>query len=144
KLSHVGSVFPLSPDNMRKWKGWWTYVLTDQLLVWAPGCFVGMALPALMSIQFSKYSTLDAAGLSWAQALITADGMRNAPGLSALFAKCFWLVALLAGLAVMLPSQLSIVDDFSRRWTDAIWTSSQHVRKTFKPGQVSWIYYSIL
>lgn len=144
RLSHVGSVFPLTPENMRRWRGWWKYILTDQVLVWAPGCFIGMALPALMSIQFSQYSVLDATGLSWAQALITADGMRNAPGLSPVIAKLFWLLALLAGLAVMLPSQMSIVDDFSRRWTDAIWTSSQRVRNTLKPNQVSWIYYSIL
>jgi len=44
----------------------------------------------------------------------------------------------------MLPSQMSIVDDFSRRWTDAIWTGSKTVRETYKPNQVRWIYYAIV
>jgi len=143
-LSHIGRAFPITTENMRKWKGWWNYILTDQVFVWAPGCFMGMALPALMSIHFAPYSQLQASGLEWAQAIITADGMRLAPGLSPTVSKLLWFSALWAGVAVMLPSQLSIVDDFSRRWTDAIWTGSQRVRETFRPGQVKWIYYSIL
>ena len=46
-LSHVGKVFPLSPLNLARWRGWWRYVLTDQVLIWGPGCVMGMALPAL-------------------------------------------------------------------------------------------------
>ncbi|WP_437223226.1 Nramp family divalent metal transporter [Planctomicrobium sp. SH661] len=143
-LSHTGSIFPLTSDNLRKWSGWWRYILTDQVFIWAPGCFMGMALPALMSIHFAPFSTLQESGISWAQAIVTADGMRLAPGLSAVTTKILWLAALWAGLAVMLPSQMSIVDDFSRRWTDAIWTGSRHVRENFKTDQVKWIYYSIL
>jgi hypothetical protein len=58
--------------------------------------------------------------------------------------QILWVVALLAGMAVMLPSQMSIVDDFSRRWTDGIWTASRRVREGFKPDEVKWIYYGIL
>ena len=54
------------------------------------------------------------------------------------------VVALLVGLAVFLPSQMSVVDDFSRRWTDTIWSSNQRVRKTMKADQVKYIYYTIL
>ncbi|MFN7628183.1 MAG: Nramp family divalent metal transporter, partial [Pirellula sp.] len=46
-LSHVGKVFPITDGNLARWRGWWRYITTDQILVWAPGCFVGMALPAL-------------------------------------------------------------------------------------------------
>ncbi|MEX0792168.1 MAG: Nramp family divalent metal transporter, partial [Pirellulaceae bacterium] len=143
-LSHVGKVFPITPENMRRWHGWWRYILTDQLLVWMPGCFMGMALPALLSIGFSQYSTLHDSELSWAQAVITADGFRNAPPLMPVLQQVLWVVALLAGVAVMLPSQMSIIDDFSRRWTDGIWTASRRVRNTFRPNQVEWIYYTIL
>lgn len=143
-LSHVGKTFPINADNLRRWSGWWRYILTDQLLVWAPGCFMGMALPALMSIQFAPHSHLKETGLEWAQALITADGMSHAPGLGPVLTRILWLTALLAGLAVMLPSQMSIVDDFSRRWTDALWTGSRRVRQIFRANQVHWVYYSIL
>lgn len=142
-LSHVGKVFELTDDNMRKWKGWWRYILTDQLIVWMPGCFMGMALPALLSMQFVQYSTITPEQASVAQAIITADGLRNA-GFAPIVTQVLWIVALFTGLMVMLPSQMSIVDDFSRRWTDSIWTASTRIRGRMKPNQVKYIYYSIL
>jgi hypothetical protein len=142
-LSHVGKVFALTADNLRRWRGWWRYVLTDQVLIWAPGCFMGMALPALISMQFTQFSTITPEQTSMAQAVITADGMAHA-GFSPLVSKGLWIVALFTGMMVMLPSQMSIVDDFSRRWTDAIWTANQRVRRTMQPHQVKHVYYAIL
>lgn len=143
-LSHVGKIFELTTDNLRKWKGWWRYILTDQIIVWAPGCFMGMALPALLSMQFARYTTITEDQAKVAQSIITSDGIRNAEFFSPTLAKTLWIVALFTGLMVMLPSQMAIVDDFARRWTDAIWTANTRVRDTMRPHQVKWIYYSIL
>lgn len=142
-LSHVGRVFALSAENLRRWRGWWRYVLTDQLVVWAPGCFLGMALPALLSLEFARYSSIVPEQASYAQALITADGLAHA-GYPAAVARLLWIAAVFTGLMVMLPSQMSIVDDFSRRWTDAIWSASSRVRNAMEPHQVKYIYYAIL
>ena len=143
-LSHIGKVFVINAENMRRWRAWWRYVLVDQVCVWGPGCFMGMALPALLSMQFAPYSSLTGAKLDWAQSLITADGLRHAPGLSATVAKVMWIIAVLVGMTVMLPSQMSIVDDFSRRWTDMVWSGSRRVRDSLRGHQVSRIYYTIL
>ena len=145
-LSHLGKVFPLTKENLERWQGWWRYILTDQILIWGPGCFAGMALPALLSIQFSEFSSLyhDKQGLDWAQAVITADGLRNAPQFSAAVAGALWVVTLIIGLAVLLPSQMSIVDDFSRRWTDILWSGNRFVRENVDPRNVKRIYYGIL
>jgi hypothetical protein len=145
-LSHVGKVFPLDAPNLKRWRGWWRYVLTDQLFIWAPGCFMGMALPALLSIEFAPYSHVGAGGegAKWAQALITADGLRQAPEFAPAVAQVLWVAAVLTGMMVMLPSQMAIVDDFSRRWTDTIWTANRRVRDTLQPRQVKWVYYGIL
>jgi hypothetical protein len=142
-LSHVGKVFPLTSENRRKWSAWWKYILTDQVLVWGPGCFMGMALPALLSMQFVRYSTITPDQMRVAQSIMTADGLRHA-GFLPLFGKVLWIVALFTGLMVMLPSQMSILDDFARRWTDGIWSSSPRVQRVMKPHQVKLIYYSIL
>jgi hypothetical protein len=142
-LNHVGKVFELTRENLRRWRGWWRYVLTDQVLIWAPGCFMGMALPALLSMQFAGYTTITSDQMTVAQSVITADGLRHA-GFSPALGKLLWIAAILTGLLVMLPSQMSIVDDFSRRWTDAIWSASQRVRSSMRPHQVSRIYYAIL
>lgn len=143
-LSHVGSVFPTTAENMLRWKGWWRYVLVDQLCVWGPGCFMGMALPALLSMQFAQYSELKGTGLEWSQALITADGIRHAPQFSPALSQGLWIVTICVGMLVMLPSQMSIVDDVSRRWTDILWSGSRRVRSTLAGNAVSRIYYSIL
>lgn len=142
-LSHVGKVFMINDENLKRWKGWWKYILTDQVLVWGPGCFVGMALPALLSLQFVEFSTITEDQAKVAQSIITADGIRNY-GFHPILGKILWLVALFAGLMVMLPSQMSVLDDFSRRWTDAIWTANRRVRENMRADQVKYIYYSIL
>jgi hypothetical protein len=144
-LSHIGKVFAINDENLRRWRGWWRYILTDQLLVWGPGCFMGMALPGLISIEFSQYSEFftDTEGLDWAQALITADGLKNAPNLGG-FNNLFWTLTVLVGLFVLLPSQMSIVDDICRRWTDIIWSGVRDVRENMAPDQVGKIYYRIM
>ena len=145
-LSHVGKTFPLSDENLQRWKGWWRYILSDQLLIWMPGCIMGMALPALISIQFSPHSEMfhQTERLDWAQAIISADGLRNAPSFSPALAQIMWISTLLVGLMVLLPSQMSIVEDVCRRWTDIIWSGSQRVRERMKTHDVKKIYYTIL
>lgn len=45
---------------------------------------------------------------------------------------------------VFLPSQMSIVDDFARRWTDIIWSGNARIRGRLKPHQAYRVYYTIL
>ncbi len=142
-LSHVGKVFPLTAENLRRWNAWWKYILADQLLVWVPGCFMGMALPALMSIQFARNSEMYGKGITYAQPLIAADGIRQTASLGS-WAPILWIASLIVGLMVFLPSQMSIVDDFARRWTDILWSGSRLARRRLKDNQVHYLYYSIL
>jgi len=143
-LSHVGKVFPVNAVTLSRWSKWWRYLLLDQLVVWGPGCFMGMALPALLSLEFTPYSTLTGAKLEWAQSLITADGVRLAPRFPPAVAQVLWVVTVMVGLLVMLPSQMSIVDDFSRRWTDILWSGSRRIRSGLGGHEVKKIYYTIL
>jgi hypothetical protein len=142
-LSHVGKVFPITPENLQRWKSWWKYILTDQILIWVPGCFMGMALPALMSIQFAHNSEMYGKGVTYSQPLIAADGIRQSASLGN-WAPILWIASLLVGLMVFLPSQMSIVDDFARRWTDILWSGSRFARSRLKDNQVHYLYYSIL
>ena len=83
-----------------------------------------MALPVDF-YQFSQYSNFSQTEGSGLQA-ITADGLKNAgfTGLNQLF----WMLTVLVGLFVLLPSQMSIIDDVCRRWTDIIWSGVSCVR----------------
>jgi hypothetical protein len=145
-LSHIGKVFELTAENRRRWDGWWRTIVLDQWLIWGPGCVMGMALPALLSIQFSPNSALfhDTAGLDWAQAVISADGARSTDVFSPAMQQGLWTAILIVGLLVLLPSQMSIVEDVCRRWTDILWSASRRIRHRMKPSQVGRIYYTIL
>ena len=146
KLSHLGKVFLPTDENLRKWRGWWRYILVEQWWIWTPGCFVGMALPALLSMQFAHYSPLthEREPFDWAQPVVSADGLRHLPGLDSGLANSLWLLMLGIGLMILLPSQMSVVEDVCRRWTDVIWSANRSVRENMHHGQVKFIYYSLL
>jgi hypothetical protein len=143
-LSHIGKVFVINDENLRKWKGWWRYIITDQFFIWAPGCFMGMALPALLSIEFAASSPMFGLDVPYSQPLISADGIRHATGIAESTRELLWTATLFVGLMVFLPSQMAIVDDFARRWTDIIWSSTPRIRAKMQPHQASRIYYILL
>ena len=171
-LGHFGKVFSVTAENLRRWRGWWKVILVDQAAIWAPGCFVGMALPALLSLQFASVSTaartdvtpvaaaasvqlvepsatgrvptaIPAHNFQWAAAMTTAEGMRRDSRLSAGQGQFLWTATLLTGLLVLLPSQMSVVDEVCRRWTDVIWSASPRVRQQMHGGEVKRIYYTL-
>lgn len=144
-LSHIGKVFPLTAENLRRWRVWWTYILCDQCFIWVPGCIMGMALPGLLSLQFAAHSTLYAhkADLDWAQALITADGIRHGITTPAL-AELLWLATLVVGMLVLLPSQLAVVEEFARRWTDILWSGTRFMRERVPKDHIKTLYYGLL
>jgi hypothetical protein len=82
--------------------------------------------------------------MRWALSVISADGMRNAPQFSAAFAGVLWIGMLLVGLLVLLPSQMSIVDTFTRMWTDVCWSVSRRARERLAVDKIRYVYYSIL
>jgi hypothetical protein len=140
KLSHIGKVFEITEESLRRWKAWWKYIITDQVFIWAPGCFMGMALPALLSIEYARDSSMfGKEGVSYSQPLITAHGIRAGEG-----SDILWFATLFVGLMIFLPSQMAIVEDFSRRWTDIIWSGNQRVRNKMSSDKVKYIYYGIL
>ncbi|HCP10723.1 MAG TPA: hypothetical protein DIT89_00160 [Planctomycetaceae bacterium] len=142
-LSHIGAVFPINDQNLQRWRGWWRYILADQLMVWVPGCFMGMALPALLSIGFAMNSPMFGRDILYSQPLLAADGILHTPAFGS-WAPLVWGLCLFTGLMVFLPSQMAIVDDFARRWTDILWSGSRRIRTRLKGNQARQVYYSIL
>jgi hypothetical protein len=142
-LSHTGQVFDVNSESLESWRGWWKYILADQWLVWVPGCFMGMALPALMSIEFAKNSPMYGKSLEYSQPLIAADGLLHTTSLQN-WAPLLWGLCLFTGLMVFLPSQMAIVDDFARRWTDILWSGSRRIRDSMQNHQARQVYYTIL
>lgn len=142
KLSHVGSVFEVTEESLRRWHKWYRHVLRDQLVVWMPACFLGLALPSILSIEFLRRGTVAS---QWTAAGMTADGVHarvsevSGHGLGSFF----WFMTLFCGFLVLAPSMASSADGLVRRWVDVIWTASPRLRK-WAPEDIRKLYFMVL
>lgn len=120
-LSHLGMVFPVTQENIQKFKEWWKYILFDQALIWGGGALLGIALPAILAIEFID-PTMNLG--QWQAAAFQAAGIANRHG------SIYWYLTLLCGFWVLFSSQLGGMDGIGRRWSDMIWTGSQPERES--------------
>ncbi|MEJ7617353.1 MAG: Nramp family divalent metal transporter [Pyrinomonadaceae bacterium] len=77
QLSHVGKVFEINPENLRRWKEWLRYVHADQIWVWGAFCFLGMFLNVNLATHIVPHGTDMqglAAGAYQAKYLASASG----------------------------------------------------------------------
>jgi Mn2+/Fe2+ NRAMP family transporter len=134
-LSHVGSVFPLNSEMLERFRHWHRFIMRDQLVVWMPACFVGVALPSMLSVQFLPRGTQ---AKDWVAAGMTADGLRDAVGPT--FGQIFWFLTLFCGFLVLAPAAVTTFDGALRRWVDLCWTGVPFVRK-WDPHRIRWLYF---
>ena len=132
RLSSIGKIFPLSADNLRRWKIWAKYVSADQVWLWGIGAFVGMFLNVNLATGIIPAgSDISQIGAGAYQAEYMA---RNVwPG--------FWMLTLLNGFWVLFTTHLGNTDLFMRTVTDIIWAASPKARR-WRGGNVSAIYYT--
>ena len=133
-LSHWGKVFRISPENLKRFKEWWKYVRFEQYGIWLIGCFVGIALPAMLTLAFvPQGQEMD----QWSAAGFQADGLAEKGG------RVLWYLTLLCGFWVLFSTQLGGVDGVPRTYTDIIWTGLKRARNLGEHN-AKWIYYPIL
>jgi hypothetical protein len=125
KLSHVGKVFEPNEKSLPRWRGWMRHIQREQLLVWMPACFMGMALPSMLSVQFLPRGVVPAN--KWLAAGMTASGVSEAVGPK--FGPLFWHLTLFCGFLVLATSAVTTSEGCLRRWVDVVWTASPRVRK---------------
>ncbi len=133
-VAHVGTVFPPSPENLARWRGWWRIAQLDQWAVFGGGALLAMMLLAMLYTTFLTPGQ-ELAGPAVAAQL--ADAMAARGGVALTF-----LVALL-GAWVLFKTQLDILDGTARAVTDIAWAGSRHVRAWWG-GDVRAAYYSTL
>jgi hypothetical protein len=138
KLSHVGKVFEVTTESTARFRRWYRFLLRDQLVVWVPACFVGIALPSMLSVQFVPSGTdVD----QWAAAGMTAGGLRDA--VAPHWGQLFWLMTLICGFLVLAPAAVTTIDSALRRWVDLSWTAIPVVRR-WDPHEIRWLYFGAL
>jgi hypothetical protein len=132
QLSHVGTVFPATAENLARWREWLRYVHADQIWVWALFCFFGMFLNVNLATAIIPHGT-DLQGL--------AAGAYQAEYLSKIWSG-FWFLTLFNGFWILFKTQLGNTDILVRTITDAVWMSSSSARESGRGIRA--IYYGIL
>ena len=133
-LSHVGQVFRPTEQNMTRWRGWMRHIIRDQAVVWMVCCFIGMALPCMMSVEFIRNAPVSGIRVAG----MTAEGIDHRyPGYG------LWLMTLMTGFLILYPGQIMAGDTIPRRWCDIIWTASPRARRMGEE-KVKYIYYGIM
>lgn len=140
QLSHVGSVFLVTRESLARWKRWVTHLARDQILVWGPACFFGLALPSMLSVQFLPRGT--ELTNKWAGSVMTADAVGSTVGGDFLGPACR-VMTLFCGFLVLAPTMASTIDGFVRRWVDVFWTASKRLH-TLDPGKIRHLYFGVL
>jgi hypothetical protein len=136
RLSHVGMVFEVNNQSVGRFRRWYHFVMRDQLVVWMPACFVGVALPSMLSVQFLPRGT---EANDWVAAGMTADGLRAAVGPT--YGQYFWWMTLFCGFIVLAPAAATTIDGALRRWVDLCWTAVPWVRQ-WDQYRIRWLYFS--
>jgi hypothetical protein len=139
ELSHVGMVFPITGESLTQFHRWYRFLVRDQLVVWLPACFVGVALPSMLSVQFLPRGTQ--VKDNWIAASMTANGVRDAAGPQ--WGQAFWLMTLFCGFLVLAPAAVTTIDGALRRWVDLFWTAVPRVRR-WDPHRIRWLYFGAL
>jgi hypothetical protein len=139
KLAHTGKVFEVNEDSMRRWKGWLRVIYRDQWAIWCVGCILGVAIPALVSMEFLRPEFLAGKTFKGDEvAAKTAEALRNHTG-----RPIFWFMTLLCGFLVMAPNQITAADGLIRRWTELLWTGNRRLHR-LEGNKVRYVYFSLL
>lgn len=133
-LSASGRIFPATPANLERFKGWWRYAIADQFWLWGLGAFAGMFLNVNLATGIMPPGTdISQIGAGAYQAEYMARHLWAG----------FWALALLNGFWVLFSTHLGNTDVLIRTITDILWVGSPQVRK-WRGGDVSYVYYALL
>ena len=141
-LSHSGTVFDVDEQSLPRWRGWLRHVTRDQVAVWMVACFLGVALPAMLSVHFLPRGT---PATDWTAAVMTAEGVKRhvAGDWGAAWGTGMWYAVVLCGLLVLLPTTCQTADGIIRRWVDVLWTASARLREV-EPHRIKQLYFRVL
>ena len=118
-------MFLVDEESLPRWKRWYRHVSRDQLAVWMPACFFGLALPSMLSVEFLRRGT--SIGSGWVAAGFTAGAVRDRIGGS--MGHVSWYLTLFCGFLVLGPTMAASADGIVRRWVDVFWTASKRLER---------------
>ncbi len=116
----IGTTFPITPENMRRWKVWWRYSILDQVALWAFGCILGMFLNVNLAATLIP-ADVELKGM--------AAGTYQAQFMAEKLWSGFWYLALFNGFWILFSTHLGNTDVLIRMISDISWVAFPKVRR---------------
>lgn len=130
-LKPVGVVFPVTQENLRRWKTWWRYAVLDQTALWGFGCFLGMFLNVNLAASIIPEGAQVSERTAGAyQAQYMADHLWSG----------FWMLTLINGFWILLSTHLGNTDVLIRTVSDICWAAFPSVRRR----SIGYLYFVLL
>jgi hypothetical protein len=133
-VSPIGKVFPVTAENLRRWREWIRYVHADQAGIWGLFCFIGLFLTVNLATSVIPRGT-DMQGL--------ATGAYQAEHMARQIWPGFWYLTLLNGFWILFSTHLGNTDILVRTLTDILWVGRPELRARFR-DRVALLYYVLL
>ena len=121
ELESVGRVFPMTQQNLSRWRTWWKHTLIDQGLLWAGGCVVGMFL----NVNLAAAIVPPGSELSG-----YAAGAFQAQYMAQRLWEGFWILCLLNGFWVLFSTHVGNTDSLVRTVSDICWAAYPRVQRS--------------
>lgn len=134
KLSPIGKVFPVTAENLRRWRIWQKFIHADQIWIWGLFAFLGMFLNVNLATGVIPSGT-DMQGM--------AAGAYQAKFMADTLWSGFWFLALLNGFWILYSTHLGNTDILVRTMTDILWMGSPKVRDWLSQN-IARLYFGLL
>lgn len=137
ELAKIGRVFPVTTENLARWRVWWRYAVLDQSALWAVGCFLGMYLNVNLALAIIP----DDAALPGNKA-----GVYQAQYMAENMWRGLWFLGLVNGFWILYSTHLGNTDCLTRTIADISWVawpklqrwSSSRIYAIILLGVVTW------
>jgi hypothetical protein len=123
ELPAVGVTFPVTPENLRRWHGWWRYARIDQQWLWGVGCLLGMYLNVNLALAIVPAEAVAEIEKGY------NSGAFQAEHLARQFWSGLWWLTLLNGFWILFSTHLGNTDVLVRTTADILWAASPRCRK---------------
>jgi len=120
EVHSVGVTFPITDDNLSRWRQWWRYARIDQQWLWGIGCFVGMFLNVNLALALVP-KKVQVGGF--------AAGAFQAEQMARQIWSGFWWLALINGFWILFSTHLGNTDVLVRTTADVLWAASPRIRR---------------
>ena len=121
-LKPVGVTFPITKENMRRWKIWWRYAVLDQTALWGFGCLMGMYLNVNLAVAIIPAGEVEKLS-GYAAGTFQAEFMAKT------LWHGFWMLALMNGFWILFSTHLGNTDVLVRTVSDICWAAFPGVRR---------------